>query len=71
MVNHLPGNPYADYAQQHMDPALATLALAHEQRTEALIAWRDRLLNMGNEIQAADVGGIINERLGLNGGTNG
>ena len=29
-MNHLPGNPYADYAQQHMDPALATLALAHE-----------------------------------------
>ena len=26
----LPGNPYADYAQAHMDPALATLALAYE-----------------------------------------
>ena len=26
----LPGNPYADYAQQHMDPALALLALAYE-----------------------------------------
>ena len=27
---HLPNNPYADYAQAHMDPALATLALAYE-----------------------------------------
>ena len=26
----LPGNPFALYAQQHMDPALATLALAYE-----------------------------------------
>ena len=26
----LPGNPYAQYAQHHMDPALATLALAYE-----------------------------------------
>lgn len=29
----LPGDPYADYAQQHMDPALATLTLAYEVRT--------------------------------------
>ena len=29
-MNHLNNNPYADYAQQHMDPALATLALAYE-----------------------------------------
>ena len=26
----LPGNPFAIYAQQHMDPALAALALAYE-----------------------------------------
>ena len=26
----LHGNPYAEYAQAHMDPALATLALAYE-----------------------------------------
>ena len=29
-MNHLHGNPYAEYAQTHMDPALATLALAYE-----------------------------------------
>ena len=29
-MNHLPGNPYAEYAQAHMDPALALLALAYE-----------------------------------------
>lgn len=33
MANKLPGNPYAHYAEAHMDPALATLALAYEQRT--------------------------------------
>lgn len=29
-TENLPGNPFASYAQQHMDPALATLALAYE-----------------------------------------
>lgn len=28
--NNLDNNPYALYAQQHQDPALATLALAYE-----------------------------------------
>ena len=28
--NKLPGNPFALYAEAHMDPALATLALAYE-----------------------------------------
>ena len=66
-MNHLDGNPYEELARVHADQAYATLALAYERRTEVLIVWRDRLLTMGNEIQAADVGGIINERLGLNG----
>ena len=29
-MNNLDNNPYALYAQTHMDPALATLALAYE-----------------------------------------
>ena len=29
-MNNLDNNPYAQYAQAHMDPALATLALAYE-----------------------------------------
>ena len=29
-MSNLDGNPYAQYAQAHMDPALATLALAYE-----------------------------------------
>ena len=29
-MNNLDDNPYAEYAQAHMDPALATLALAYE-----------------------------------------
>ena len=33
----LPNNPYAEYAQQHMDPALATLALAWEIRTLTML----------------------------------
>ena len=28
--NKLPGNPFALYAEAHMDPALALLALAYE-----------------------------------------
>ena len=30
MSDNLANNPYAKYAQAHMDPALATLALAYE-----------------------------------------
>ena len=30
MSDNLANNPYAEYAQAHMDPALATLALAYE-----------------------------------------
>lgn len=37
MSANLPNNPYAEYAQTHMDPALATLALAYEIRTANLI----------------------------------
>lgn len=37
MANKLPGNPYAHYAEVHMDPALATLALAYEIRTRSMI----------------------------------
>ena len=33
----LPGNPYADYAQAHMDPAQALLALAWEIRTLVML----------------------------------
>jgi hypothetical protein len=29
-MSNLDNNPYAQYAQAHMDPALATLALAYE-----------------------------------------
>lgn len=44
--------------------------LAYEKRTENLMVWRDRLLSMGQEIKAAEVGGIINNRLGLDGNSN-
>lgn len=37
MANKLPGNPYAHYAEVHMDPALATLALAYEIRTLVML----------------------------------
>ena len=39
----LPGNPYAEYAQAHMDPAQATLALAWEIRTLVMLEhpWID------------------------------
>lgn len=39
MANKLPGNPYAAYAEVHMDPALATLALAYETRTRSMIEF--------------------------------
>ena len=29
-MSNLDDNPYAEYAQAHMDPALATLTLAYE-----------------------------------------
>lgn len=49
--------------------ASAVFALAHEKRTENLIAWRRQLMLVGLDVQAADTGGEINARLGLNGDT--
>lgn len=44
--------------------------VAGELRIWNLIEWRRDLLAIGQEVQAADVGGEINARLGLNGETN-
>lgn len=72
-MNSLPGNPHhyeanIDAPNGDYQAAQALLALAYEKRTENLIAWRRHLMLVALEVQAADVGGIINERLGLNGG---
>ncbi|TSI12650.1 hypothetical protein [Brevibacterium aurantiacum] len=72
-MNSLPGNPHhyeanTDAPNGDYQVAQALLALAHEKRTENLIAWRRQLMLLALDAQASDVGGIINERLGLNGG---
>lgn len=38
MILGLPGNPHEEYAINHDSPVAATLALAYEERTRALIA---------------------------------
>ena len=46
----LPGNPYAEYAQAHMDPALATLALAYEiAQIRRILDPHDDRRSSGNE----------------------
>lgn len=42
-MSNLDDNPYAKYAQAHMDPALALLALAWEIRTLTMLEhpWID------------------------------
>ena len=47
-MSTLPGNPYAETLEPYLDPrngieALATLALAYEQRTASLIAYWNAL----------------------------
>ena len=49
-MNNLDDNPYADYAQQHMDPALATLALAYEiAQIRRVLDPHDDRRSSGNE----------------------
>lgn len=73
-MSNLPGNPYADALTDYTDPrnsieALATLALAYEQRTANLIA----ALHLQAVNHQADIhlmegpADMLNERLGLDG----
>ncbi|OIH81941.1 hypothetical protein BLJ79_21515 [Arthrobacter sp. UCD-GKA] len=66
-MSNLPGNPYADALTDYTDPrnsieALATLALAYEQRTANLIAY---VVGIDDTSATIPVVNEIRARLGL------
>ena len=64
----LAGNPYADDIPPENvlnSNAYSKLALAHEQRTANLIAWRAQLDRAGLDYQATDLYSEIEARLGM------
>lgn len=67
MSNGLPGNPHEGYAIEHESQAYATLALAYEERTRALIALARYTAEVGRSELAAPLIDEIRRRLGLDG----
>lgn len=67
MTLGLPGNPHEKYAIIQGSQAAATLALAYEERTRALIALARYTAEVGRSELGAPLIDEIRRRLGLDG----
>ena len=65
MSNNMPGNPYAELAENYEDPALAALSLAYEQRTATLLQFLMWEPTRGVDSFGAELQKQIVQRLGL------